>query len=221
MKIASKLNSLWYNFSYMRKINTQGFAIAGIVFTIIFLMILGIAGFYLYNSPKNIPAVTPPQITESAIEIFDNNQLPSSPPLPLELTQTSKSSSAPTKKVQIIVKQSGGSAMLIAECGDKSFIAKEANYIIDGIVEKVESKWNDEKTSIFTYTDLHIEKYVKGTSFTENKLQIITPGGEVKGIGQSVEDQPIFHQGKKVRIYFQNTSEGFSIVCAQAGVEEI
>ena len=127
----------------------------------------------------------------------------------------------PTPEGQLIVKQSGGAGLLIAECADKSYITETADYIIEGIVEKVESKWNEERTSIFTYTDLKIVKYVKGAPFTEDKLQIVTPGGIVGEIGLAVEDQPIFHEGKKVRIYFQETSGEFSIVCAQFGVEEI
>ena len=122
---------------------------------------------------------------------------------------------------QIIVKQSSGAGLLIAECSNKSYITESADYIIEGTVEKVESKWNEKRTSIFTYTDLRIEKYVKGTPFTEDKLQIVTPGGTVGEISQWVEDQPIFNEGKKVRIYFQEMKGEFSIVCAQMGVEEI
>lgn len=88
-------------------------------------------------------------------------------------------------------------------------------------MEKVESEWNEEKTSIFTHTDLSVEKYVKGDPFAENKLQITTPGGTVGEISQWSEDRPIFHEGKKARIYFQKMNGEFSIVCAQTGVEEI
>ena len=122
---------------------------------------------------------------------------------------------------QIIVNQSGGAGMLIAECGDRAYISHTADYIIEGRVENVDSRWNEGKTSILTYTDLSIQKYIKGTPFAENKLQIVTPGGTVGGSIQWVEDQPIFHQGKKVRIYFQEIDGEFSIVCAQFGVEEI
>ena len=52
-------------------------------------------------------------------------------------------------------------------------------------------------------------------------LQIVTPGGTVGDIGQWVEDQPIFHEGNKVRIYIVEMNGQFSIVCAQFGVEEI
>ena len=123
-------------------------------------------------------------------------------------------------KNQIVVQQSGGAGLLIAECSNKSYIVETADYIVEGTVEKVESKWNAEKTSIFTYTTLVIEKYVKGAPFSENQLQIVTPGGAVGNVLQQVEDQPIFHEGKRVRIYFQKINEEFSIVCAQFGVEE-
>jgi hypothetical protein len=121
---------------------------------------------------------------------------------------------------QVIVRQSGGAGMLIAECADKAYITQTADYIIEGTVEKVESRWNQEGTAIFTYTDLAIEKYVKGAPFAENKLQIVTPGGTVGEISQWVEDQPIFHEGKKVRIYFEEVSGEFLIVCGQFGAEE-
>jgi hypothetical protein len=121
---------------------------------------------------------------------------------------------------KVIVKQSGGAGMLIKECTDKSYITQTADYIVEGTVEKVESRWNDERTGIFTYTDLQIDNYVKGTPFAGNELQIVTPGGTVGEVSQWVEDQPIFHEGKKVRIYFQEVSGEYVIVCGQFGVEE-
>lgn len=121
---------------------------------------------------------------------------------------------------QIVIKQSGGAAMLIAECADKSYITQAADYIIEGTVERVESRWNQEGTGIFTYTELAIEKYVKGTPFAQNKIQIVTPGGTVGEISQWVEDQPILHEWKKVRIYFEEMNGEFFIVCGQFGVEE-
>jgi hypothetical protein len=132
-----------------------------------------------------------------------------------------KPTSVPSPEGQVIVKQSGGAAMLIAECADASYITQAADYIIEGIVEKVESRWNQERTGIFTYTELAIEKYIKGAPFADNKIQIITPGGTVGEMSQWVEDQPIFHEGKKVRIYFEEVNGEFLIVCGQFGVEEV
>lgn len=132
-----------------------------------------------------------------------------------------KPAATSTSKEEIIVKQSGGAGMLIAECADKNYITEAADYIIEGLIEKVESKWNKERTSIYTYTSLVIESYIKGTPFTEDEIQIVTLGGTVEEISLWVEDQPIFHEGKRVRVYFEKEGEEFSIVCAQMGVEEI
>jgi hypothetical protein len=136
------------------------------------------------------------------------------------LSCLNKPTVAPPSEGQVIVEQSSRAAMLIAECADKSYITQTADYIIEGTVERVESRWNQERTGIFTYTELIIEKYVKGKPFTENKLQIVTPGGTVGEISQWMEDQPIFHEGNRVRIYFENANGEFFIACGQFGVEE-
>jgi hypothetical protein len=119
------------------------------------------------------------------------------------------------------VKQTGGAAALIAECQDRQYIIGTADYIVEGTVRGVESKWNEDKSGIFTYTDLSIEGYVKGAPFAQDRLLIITPGGTVGDITQVVEDQPIFYEGKRVCIYFQEIDGEFHIVCAQFGVEEL
>jgi hypothetical protein len=121
----------------------------------------------------------------------------------------------------VVVMQSGGAGLLISECRDKQYIVSMADYIIEGMVERVESGWNEDMSGIFTTTNLSIEKYIKGTPFTENELQIVTPGGTVGDITQLVEDQSIFHEGKRVRIYFQEVDGEFHIVCAQFGVEDL
>jgi hypothetical protein len=127
----------------------------------------------------------------------------------------------PSPGEKVIVKQSGGAAALIKECTRKSFVTDKADYIVEGPVEKVESQWNETRTRIYTYTDLKIDNYVKGTPFASNELQIVTPGGTVGEITEWAEDQPIFHEGKKVRIYFEWYNGEWRIVCATLGVEEI
>lgn len=126
---------------------------------------------------------------------------------------------APLPEGKIIV--NSGSGMMMADCDNKSYITEKADYIIEGTIEKVESKWDAERTSIFTYADMRIENYAKGTPFTEDKLQIVAPGGTVLGITEGVEGSPIFHEGEKVRIYFGQVNGEFLIVCAEIGVEEI
>lgn len=71
----------------------------------------------------------------------------------------------PSSPGPIVVKQTGGAALLIAECQDRQYIVSTADYIVEGTMQRFESKWNEDKTSILTYTDLSIEKYVKGAPF--------------------------------------------------------
>ena len=71
---------------------------------------------------------------------------------------------SPATEGKIVISYSGGNAMLAQECMDNSFITETADYIIEGSVEKVGSGlW--EGGRIFTYTDLVIEKYVKGMNY--------------------------------------------------------
>ncbi|MBU1036886.1 hypothetical protein KKF32_02525 [Patescibacteria group bacterium] len=120
---------------------------------------------------------------------------------------------------EVIIVQQDRSGLLAAECADKSYITERADYIIEGFVEKVTNEtaypfmWREGQNYNFIYTDLLIERYIKGIPFGTNRLQIVTPDG--------VEDQPIFHQGKRVRIYFQGTNGEYTIVCGSFGIQEL
>ena len=121
----------------------------------------------------------------------------------------------------VVVRQSGGAGLLIADCQDRQYIINTADYIVVGTVEKVESSWNEDRSAIFTRSELAIERYVKGAPLAGDRLQIVTSGGTVGGITQAVEDQPFLHEGKEVRLYFQEVDGEFYIVCARFGVEEL
>ena len=119
-----------------------------------------------------------------------------------------------------------GSALLVSECGDTNYVSGDADHIVEGTVDKVESKlvkdgygFNGE--SVFTYNDLKIEKYIKGNPLKENRVQIVTRGGTAGGISSRAEDEPIFIEGTWVRVYLRETNGNFSLVCADHGVEEI
>lgn len=121
----------------------------------------------------------------------------------------------------ILLLISNAAALLTQECGDRNYIINTSSHIVEGTVEKVESKWNEGNTSIYTYTNISIEKYVKGVPIPGNKVQIITYGGVIGEVKQWGEDQPDFREGKKVRVYLQEKNGDFSLVCAEFGVKEI
>ncbi len=117
-------------------------------------------------------------------------------------------------------------AILLPECFDRNYVTSIADYIVEGTVEKVESKLVEEEAGfsgwlVYTYNDLKIEKYAKGNPLSENKVQIVTAGGTAGGMNVWAEDQPIFHEGTKVRAYLQEEYGEFSTVCGDRGVEKI
>jgi len=117
----------------------------------------------------------------------------------------------------IIVKNAGGSAMLAAECADKTYIYDTANVVVIGTVSKVETKQEDQ---IYTYSSILVENFEKG-NLDSGKLIIRTPGGCIGTTCMYVEDQPIFHEDELVKIYLKQDGNEFSIVCGIAGVEEV
>lgn len=121
----------------------------------------------------------------------------------------------------ILLLISNAAAALSQECGDRDFIINTSSHIVEGTVEKVESKWSEGNTSIYTYTNISIEKYVKGVPISGNNVQIRTYGGVIGDVVQWGEDEPVFREGKKVRVYLQEINGEFSVVCAEFGVEEI
>ena len=116
---------------------------------------------------------------------------------------------------------SGGAGAIIAECRDKDYLSRTADYIVEGAVTGVESRWNEENTGIFTYTDFTVTTYIKGTPLPVNTFQIVTPGGTVGDITQAVEDQSIFHEDRMVRLYLQKGNGEISLVCGRFGVEDL
>ena len=116
---------------------------------------------------------------------------------------------------------SGGAGAIIAECRDKDYLSRTADYIVEGTVTGVESRWNEENTGIYTYTDFNVATYIKGAPLPVNTFQIVTPGGTVGDITQAVEDQSIFHEDRMVRLSLQKVNGEFSIVCGRFGVEDL
>ncbi len=121
----------------------------------------------------------------------------------------------------VIIRQSGGAGAILAECQDKDYLIRTADYIVEGTVTGVESRWNEEKTGIFTYSGFTVNSYIKGTPLPANNFQIVTPGGTVGDITQVVEDQPIFHEGRRSRLYLEKVNGEFSIICGRFGVEDL
>ncbi len=114
-----------------------------------------------------------------------------------------------------------GWGMLIEKCSDKNYISSEAEYIVEGSVERIDSQWEKGKTRIVSRLNLKVEKYIKGASLPQNKLAIVLEGGCVGKICQWVEDQPdaeAFKKGQKIIAYLKKINQEFRLVCGSSGI---
>jgi hypothetical protein len=80
-----------------------------------------------------------------------------------------------------------------------------ATAIARGHVVDVVSQWNDERTTIYTYTTIVVTDWLKGTG--PKAITIRTPGGEVGDIGLWVEDVPMFFKDQEVVTFVKPIEE--------------
>ena len=118
----------------------------------------------------------------------------------------------PSSEGKVVVKHFGGQGMLIAECANLSYVEETSDYIIEGEVISTESKWvqSENGGNIYTYSDFKINNYIKGEPLEYEMIQIVTDGGCVGVICQSVEDGPIITTGEK-RLYITISNGEFAI----------
>jgi hypothetical protein len=84
-------------------------------------------------------------------------------------------------------------------------LAARADVIVSGTVTRLDSRWDEAKTLIYTDVRVATGQFEKGTAGREVTVRI--PGGEVGDIGLAVEDMPIFKVGDEVKLYLTRTSE--------------
>jgi hypothetical protein len=107
------------------------------------------------------------------------------------------------------------SASLIIELSLDELIAL-SDQIVTGTIIETKSDWNDDRTNIYTFYKLLINKCLKGNNYDE--LTIKTPGGKVGEIWQWVEDSASFKTGETVLLFLNNNHDGtFSLTGAVQG----
>jgi len=98
---------------------------------------------------------------------------------------------------------------------DQSNLETRATHILIGKVKAVESRWNDEKTFIYSNVAVTVEKVLKGTVKT-NQVVIRHLGGEIGAIGQWTEHEPSFTKGEEVKLYLKQEQNGVYTVVGGA-----
>lgn len=88
-------------------------------------------------------------------------------------------------------------------------LTKEADVIIIGNINEVESRLNFWRTDVHTYSTVSVEKYIKGIG--PGKLIIITEGGNAGDSNVWVEDAPIFTKNETVLVFLKKAGREFSV----------
>jgi hypothetical protein len=89
-------------------------------------------------------------------------------------------------------------------------LTRQADVIVMGDVKEATSRWNFWRTTIYTYSTLSVEKYIKGTG--PETLIIITEGGTVGNLSMWVEDVPVFTKNETVLVFLKQAGSEFSVV---------
>ena len=87
-------------------------------------------------------------------------------------------------------------------------LTSQADSILIGKVERIESRWNEEKTLIYTYVTISVSQYTKALSSAKQFEEIIVRvrGGEVGDVGLRVSDTPEFREGEEVFLFLKKES---------------
>ncbi len=81
----------------------------------------------------------------------------------------------------------------------------EADSILIGKVKSMESRWNKDRTLIYTYVTISVREYTKALPNMKEvkEITVKVPGGEVGGIGLKVSDTPEFRKGEEVFLFLR------------------
>jgi len=96
-----------------------------------------------------------------------------------------------------------GSTLVVKKTVEE--LTYEADFILIGKVKDMESRWNKEKTLIYTYVTVSVTKYIKRILEMEEPKEITVkiPGGEVGDIALKVSDTPEFMEGEEVFLFLR------------------
>ncbi len=96
-------------------------------------------------------------------------------------------------------------------------LTKRADIIIIGIVKKIESQWNKDKTRIWSFVKIDLEEIIKG-NYVQKEITIRVLGGEVEDIGMEVSNSPKFKVNEHFLCFLQKDSDNtFAVTGWEAG----
>jgi len=89
-------------------------------------------------------------------------------------------------------------------------ILNRSEAVVRGVVREVESRYNEERTKIFTYTLIEVKETINGK--TPPVITVQTYGGRVGDINMKVPGMPEFKKGEEVLLFVKKVEDFYHIV---------
>jgi len=86
-------------------------------------------------------------------------------------------------------------------------MTRQADVVAVGRVTALTSEWNQDRTRIYTRATVSVDEYLKGDG-QGPYLTIVTPGGEIDGVGELYSHTPTFRQNEEVVVFVRNDGTG-------------
>lgn len=101
-------------------------------------------------------------------------------------------------------------------------IVTHSEVIVTGKVYKKESKWNSDKSKIYTEVEIHIDELLKGQDISQN-ITVKHLGGEVDDVGELYTHMPVFSVEEKVLIFAKRGKDNsaFNVLYGRSGKVEL
>lgn len=83
-------------------------------------------------------------------------------------------------------------------------MVRQASLIVEGVVTKIESAWNKDRTQIHTFIDINVRKQIKGAlPKNQTTIHLRVLGGTVDDITMHVVDAPSFKVDEEMLLFLR------------------
>jgi len=97
-------------------------------------------------------------------------------------------------------------------------LSKGADVILTGKVLQQNSKWNEDRSRIYTDATIQVEEYLKGNT-VESSIIITYLGGEVGGVGEIYTHMPKFNDDEEILVFLKKDqlTSGYKVFNGEQG----
>ena len=85
---------------------------------------------------------------------------------------------------------------------DIEYLSKGADVVLTGKVVQQNSKWNEDRSRIYTDATIQVEEYLKGNT-NEGSIVVTYLGGEVDDVGELYSHMPRFEDDEEILVFLK------------------